>query len=239
MLKKVLLVLFISLITCNLYADTKGNWILEKIDMNNSFLTEEVNISIKNVDIHANITKYRAKYYVDMKKNKYRLDIKKPYEMKNSKVIRNDAEITIFNKKNNTITNHTSKDYIFGTAFRFEDFPMHYKKLFNAKIIKETSQYYRIKFTPKTPKAYSYINAKVMKHSWVPIRMEFYDEKGEQYKEMLHKKVEKINGYYIPIETSMANVKDYIVTYFVYDKNSIKFNKIIPKSTFDISLINK
>lgn len=107
------------------------------------------------------------------------------------------------------IASSNKKDSFMGSDFSYEDLSTGgFSKNYNAEILKEDSEFWTLKLVRKKgiKKPYSKIILKVDKKSYMPVKMELYDNDGNLWK-IAEEKNKKINNYYITTYIKMEDKK--------------------------------
>ncbi|MFP4491100.1 MAG: outer membrane lipoprotein-sorting protein [Spirochaetaceae bacterium] len=91
---------------------------------------------------------------------------------------------------------------------------------------------YVVESVPKDPEDSQYSKRVqwVAQDIWVPLKTEFYDDRGEHLKTMTVKELEEIQGYWTTMETRMENVQTGHATEMRVDK--IRYNEDLKDSLF-------
>ncbi|MYM64106.1 outer membrane lipoprotein-sorting protein [Pseudomaricurvus sp. HS19] len=77
------------------------------------------------------------------------------------------------------------------------------------ELLRTTDNYYVLRHTPKDPASveFAYYDMYVHKQSFIPVQVEFFDSKGNKYRESKALKVETIDGHPTVTEASMENLQ--------------------------------
>ncbi len=113
-------------------------------------------------------------------------------------------------KKIRRIASHVKNQGFAGTDFTYDDLStFNYSKDYDPELLSETDSTYLLKLVPKkgVKKDYLYLKMTVLKNSYHPRRIEFYDKKGNLWKIMEFRKIEKIKGYWVSKEMEMRDLK--------------------------------
>jgi len=99
---------------------------------------------------------------------------------------------------------------------------------------KTTDNFYVLKNTPKEPDTveFSYYTMWVekAKGTWLPIRIEFFDEKGEKYREYNALKFEAIQGYPTIVKAEMKDLRTKSTTVLEY--SDVTYDVGVPENVF-------
>ena len=95
-----------------------------------------------------------------------------------------------------------------------------------------TDNYYVLKNTPKDPDSveFSYFKMWVHRATFIPVKTEFYDKKGEKYRVYEALKVDNIQGYPTVTKASMKNLRTGGQTVLEY--SDVVYNPGIPENIF-------
>lgn len=83
-----------------------------------------------------------------------------------------------------------------------------------------TANYYVLKHTPKDPSAveFAYYRTWIHRTTFIPVKIEYYDSKGEKYRVYEALKVETISGFPTVVQSKMSNLLTGGVTTLGYSK---------------------
>lgn len=100
------------------------------------------------------------------------------------------------------------------------------------ELLDTTDNYYVLKSTPKKPDLveFSYFKSYVHKQSFIPVKIEFYDKRGEKYREASAEKVETIQGYPTVTEGRMKDLRSGSETVLTY--SSVQYDIYLPEDIF-------
>ncbi len=118
-------------------------------------------------------------------------------------------------KRTRRIAGTQRRGSFMGTDFSYADLEV--RSLDDAECTLEGEQSYRGQETyvvvtrPKAPSEddlYGSVKLWIHKKTWIPLKVEFYDrEDGALSKVMTVKRLKKVEGHWLPVETEMKNVK--------------------------------
>ncbi len=119
-----------------------------------------------------------------------------------------------------------------GSHFFYEDVSGRNPEEDTHTLLEETDNYYIVKSVPKKPELveFGYYKNFIHKTSFLPVKSEFYDKKGEKYREYMAEKVEEIQGHQT---ITKARVKDLLSggeTTLSY--NMVKYDVGLPEDIF-------
>lgn len=121
-----------------------------------------------------------------------------------------------------------------GTDFSYEDMEnKSYAQRYSPSILEANNpDYYLLKLTPKTKKSkYSHINLFLNKTDFYPIKMEYYDNRGNKFKIATYKYL-KQNNYWYAEEVIMTDLKkEHSTNIFM---NNLKFDQGISDTLFTV-----
>jgi outer membrane lipoprotein-sorting protein len=100
------------------------------------------------------------------------------------------------------------------------------------ELVETTKNYYVLKNTPKDPESveFSYFKVWIHRQSFIPVKIEYYDNRGEKYRVYEALKVETIQGYPTVIKSRMKNLRTQGET--VIDYSDVKYNIGLPEEIF-------
>ena len=123
-----------------------------------------------------------------------------------------------------------------GTDFTYEDMEQErMAEKFNATIIEETADYWKLELLPKEGirTGYSKLLLTVDKSNYYSQKIELFDKKsGRKIKELINIKTEQIDGYWIATEAVMKNLKTKHQTKMIM--SNIKFDSGISDEEFTV-----
>jgi outer membrane lipoprotein-sorting protein len=115
-----------------------------------------------------------------------------------------------------------------------------YREDYTYKILKKEKQIYTIELTPK-PKTITVWGKLVLlvdASRFIPLRQDYYDEKGKLVREMVFSKVDKIGSLHFPKKMTLRTLnKPGHVTEIEYQE--IKLNAKVKKSVFSMKNLQK
>lgn len=138
-------------------------------------------------------------------------------------------------KKVKRISSDSKSDYFMGSDFTYDDLGDRKPTDDNHTLLREEKlqgeDCYVVESIPKDEDyMYSKTVTWIIKDKWIGLKKEFYDEDGDLLKILTVNKYEKINGFWIIINTEMKNVQRDHKT--VMELRNVKINTNIPKSKF-------
>mgnify|MGYP004701755029 CR=1 FL=1 len=138
-------------------------------------------------------------------------------------------------KRTKRISSDGKGDYFMGSDFTYDDLGDRHPDEDNHKLLREeTIDGHACYVVESTPKASGYIYSKtiawVMKDSYIGLKREFYDSKGNLLKTLSIKKFDKISGIWTILETEMHNVQKNHKTLMKF--SDVQYDKGIPESQF-------
>lgn len=119
-----------------------------------------------------------------------------------------------------------------GSHFFYEDVSGRSVTLDNHELIDETDTYYVLKNTPKDTGGveFSYYTMWIHKESFIPVKTEYYDRKGQAYRLYEALKVEPIEGFLTITKSRMTNLLNGGST--TLDYSNVGYNLDLPDSLF-------
>ena len=131
------------------------------------------------------------------------------------------------------IASHVKNQSFAGTDFNYDDLSeFKLAKNHGAEILGEEPEMYVLTLTPKdgTDKDYIFIKAWYRKDNFYPIRMEYYDKGGSLWKVLERRRLEKVQGYWFPMEMDMKDMKTDHST--LSSVNRVEFDKGLDDEVF-------
>ena len=106
-------------------------------------------------------------------------------------------------------------------------------------MIETTDNYYVIKNTPNDPSSveFDYYKMYIHKESFIPVQVEYYDAKGDQYRIAKALKVDTIQGYPTVTKASMENLKTGSKTVMEYSE--VEYDIGLPDDIFSERYLRK
>jgi hypothetical protein len=100
------------------------------------------------------------------------------------------------------------------------------------ELLETTDNYYMLKSTPKKPDLveFGYFKSYIHKQSFIPVKIEFYDKRGEKYREASAEKVETIQGYPTVTRGRMKDLRSGSETALTY--SSVQYDIDLPEDIF-------
>lgn len=119
-----------------------------------------------------------------------------------------------------------------GSDFFYEDVSGRNPSEDTHELVETTDNYYVVKSTPKNPDLveFSYFKSYIHKTSFIPVKIEFYDKRGEKYREAVAEKVDTIQGYPTVTQGSMSDLKSGSKTVLTY--SSVQYDAGLPEDIF-------
>ena len=107
------------------------------------------------------------------------------------------------------------------------------------ELIETTDNYYVIKNTPNDPSSVEFDHYKmyIHKESFIPVQVEYYDAKGNQYRIAKALKVDTIQGYPTVTKASMENLKTGSKTVMEYSE--VEYDISLPDDIFSERYLRK
>lgn len=138
-------------------------------------------------------------------------------------------------KRTKRISSEGKGDYFMGSDFTYDDLGDRHPSEDNHKLLREENiGGHTCYVVESTPRAGGYMYSKtitwVMKESYLGLKREFYDPKGNLLKTLYIKKFEKISGIWTILETEMHNVQKNHKTLMKF--SDVQYNAGIPDSQF-------
>jgi outer membrane lipoprotein-sorting protein len=113
-------------------------------------------------------------------------------------------------KKVRRIAAHVKNQKFAGTDFTYDDMgTIKYAEDYDARLVEETEEAFLLELTPKegVDKDYGRLKMSVLKETFYPTRIEFYDRGDNLWKVMERRKVTQIEGYWTSLEIEMHDLK--------------------------------
>lgn len=119
-----------------------------------------------------------------------------------------------------------------GSDFFYEDVSGRGPQEDTHELLETTDNYYVVKSTPKEPGLveFSYFKSYIHKQSFIPVKIEFYDKRGEKYREAAAEKVDTVQGYPTVTQGSMTDLKSGSKTVLTY--SSVQYDIGLPEDIF-------
>lgn len=119
-----------------------------------------------------------------------------------------------------------------GSHFFYEDVSGRSPTEDTHELIEETNNYYVLKSTPKNKKLveFDYYKNWIHKSTFVPVKTEYYDNKGKAYRTYQALKVDKVDGFSTVTKSKMAdsNIGGFTTTSYT----KVRYNIDIPADIF-------
>lgn len=119
-----------------------------------------------------------------------------------------------------------------GSDFFYEDVSGRNPSEDKHELVEETDNYYVVKSTPKDPGAveFSYFKSFIHKTSFIPVKIEFYDKRGEKYREASAEAVDTIQGHATVTKGKMKDLRSGSETLLTY--SSVQYDVGLPEDIF-------
>lgn len=119
-----------------------------------------------------------------------------------------------------------------GSDFFYEDVSGRSPSEDSHELLETTDNYFVIKSTPKVADAveFSYYKSYIHKTSFIPVKIEYYDKKGEKYREGSAEKVDTVQGYPTVTQGSMSDLRSGSKTVLSY--GSVQYDLGLPDDIF-------
>jgi outer membrane lipoprotein-sorting protein len=119
-----------------------------------------------------------------------------------------------------------------GSDFLYEDVSGRNINADTHELVDTTQNYYVIKNTPKEPEAvaFAYFTMWVHRSTFLPIKIEYYNDKGEKYREYEALKVETIQGLPTVTQSRMKDMRVGGETLLKY--RNVQYNIGLPEEIF-------
>lgn len=143
-------------------------------------------------------------------------------------------------KKAKRIASHVKNGAFAGTDFSYSDMEAkNYADIHDVAYLRAEGQadVIELKPRPAAEAEYSRIVMTVDRASGVPTRIEYYDDKGLEYKRLVSRGIEKSGPYWIAREREMTNLRTGHRTLF--SMSSIKFDTGIKDEEFTVRSLEK
>jgi outer membrane lipoprotein-sorting protein len=119
-----------------------------------------------------------------------------------------------------------------GSDFFYEDVSGRGTDEDTHELVETTEHYYVLKSTPKDPKKveFAYFKTWIIKSNFLPRQIEFYNAKGEKYREYMVEGVKKIQDFWTPVKSSMTDLRTGSKTVLEY--SGVKYEVGVPEEVF-------
>ncbi len=119
-----------------------------------------------------------------------------------------------------------------GSHFYYEDVSGRHIDEDKHELVETTDNYYVLKNTPKKPGEveFAYFKMWIHRKTFINVKTEYYDDKGNKYRQYTAKKVETIQGYPTVTKARMADLRTDGYTDAEY--SNIKYDIGLPESIF-------
>lgn len=119
-----------------------------------------------------------------------------------------------------------------GSDFFYEDVSGRNPEEDTHELLETTDNYYVVKSTPKNAGVveFSYYKSYIHKQSFIPVKIEFFDKRGEKYREAAAEKVDTVQGYPTVTQGSMSDLKSGSKTVLTY--SSVQYDIGLPEDIF-------
>ena len=132
-------------------------------------------------------------------------------------------------------------DAFMGTDFTYNDLEGRDIEGYNYELLREEQvddwNTYVVETVPKpeTDSQYSKLVQYVDRNSWIPVKIEFYDQDGNLLKVNQVHRMERVQGYWTIIENSMANVQTEHRTEL--QVTNFRYNEDLPDGLFTVNFL--
>ncbi len=119
-----------------------------------------------------------------------------------------------------------------GSDFFYEDISGRNISEDNHELMKTTNNYYVLKSTPKKPDEveFSYFKSWIHRKTFLPVKVEYYDKRGNKYRIYEVLKVETIEGFQTVTQSRMKDLRTKGETVISYNK--VKYSVGLPVNIF-------
>ncbi len=118
-----------------------------------------------------------------------------------------------------------------GTDFTYDELStFEYTKKYTAQIIDSTDSVWVLKLLPKNRGYYAFLKMWVNRANYIPLKIEFYDRKGELKKVLEYNDIQRVKDYVIARKLKITDLKKHHSTEM--DIKSIELDVKIPESVF-------
>jgi outer membrane lipoprotein-sorting protein len=126
-----------------------------------------------------------------------------------------------------------------GSHFYYEDVSGRNKEEDVHELLQTTESYYVVKNTPRDPDLveFAYYKTWIHRKTFIAVKAEYYDNKGEKYREYKAMKVEHVQGY--PTVTRARMTDDRIGGYTDVEYSNVKYNVDLPDEIFTERYLRK
>ena len=126
-----------------------------------------------------------------------------------------------------------------GSHFFYEDVSGRSIEADSHELLETTDDYYILKNVPKKPDTvkFGYYKAYVHRKTFLPVKIEYFDKKGEKYREYEALKVETIQGHLTVIQSRMKDLRAKGETVLEY--SGVKYDIGLPEDVFTERYLRK
>ena len=119
-----------------------------------------------------------------------------------------------------------------GSDFFYEDVSGRNPNEDDHELVETTDNYYVIKSTPKDPDQveFSSYTSYIHKQTFIPVKIEFFDKRGEKYREGAAEKVDMVQGFPTVMQGRMKDLRSGSETVLTY--SNIKYDVGLPEDIF-------
>jgi len=119
-----------------------------------------------------------------------------------------------------------------GSDFFYEDVSGRNPSEDAHELLETTDNYYVVKSVPKDTASveFGYYKSYIHKISFIPVKIEYYDKKGEKYREGMAEKVDTVQGYPTVTQGSMKDLRSGNKTILSY--GSVQYDVELPDDIF-------
>jgi len=216
---KYLLGCLLLLTNVNAYSAPSGFEIMQNVDrQSKNYKTQSSEVYMEIYDNKNSLRKryftHEKKRYID--KTKSLIKFYKPAKVKGTSLLTHSLESStdndqwIFLPALRAVKQLSSKDKhdsFMGSDFSYSDVAGRNLNQDSHQFLKETDKYYFVRSTPKDTEddPYSYIDFIIKKDINTPLKLIFFNKKGQKLKTLTNKKIEKFNNLYLVTEAIMEN----------------------------------
>lgn len=119
-----------------------------------------------------------------------------------------------------------------GSDYLYEDVSGRSLEADTHELVRTTDKYYVVKNVPKKPDMvkFAYYNTYINRETFLPEKIEYYNEKGNVYREIEALEVEKIQGFPTPVKSIVRNLETEGTTLMEY--SDVKYNIGVDEDIF-------
>ncbi|MFC1478735.1 outer membrane lipoprotein-sorting protein [Candidatus Margulisiibacteriota bacterium] len=165
-----------------------------------------------------------------------------PARLKGTAILTKGDDIWYYNNRTNRVrllSRSAKKGSMMGSGFSYEDMSTDYVDDYNAVILKEKKNIYRLKMTPKEDKKYKFLLVTVPKDTFIATEVEYYNHNDLLYKKMTAGEIKNIGGHLTPLTVSMKEISAQKITNFIIDEEHVTFDIKINEKMFSERYLKK